>query len=219
MQFVRIFAGLLLGAVSLTPALAQTDNRSDTGVAGHFDIHLRGVLVAPEASVKGEAGGTKLPITSSSITNSYVPEIDATYYITDHIGVEAIAATTQHSPHVTLGGTTHADLGSVWLLPPTVTLKYSFDPTGWIRPYIGAGVNYTLFYSPRSGALPDMRYGNSWGTALQAGVDIPVADPYFFNLDVKQVFLNDSVKAEGGLVRAHAIINPLLFGVGFGVRL
>jgi outer membrane protein len=215
MRTVRLLAAALLASALAAPAaMAQTD----TDVAGHFDFHLRGVFVSPEASIHAEEGGTKLPLTGSSISDSFVPEVDATYYVTNHIGVEVIAATTQHSPNVTLGGS-KLDLGSVWLLPPTVTAKYSFDPNGAIRPYIGAGVNYTLFYDPKSGALPDTKYGNSWGTALQAGVDVPVSGPYFLNLDVKQLFLNDSVKAVGGVVRAHAIINPLLVGVGVGIRL
>lgn len=215
MRTVRCLAAALLASVLAVPAaFAQTD----TGVAGSLDVHLRGLVVLPQASIHGEAAGTKLPITDLSISNSFVPEVDGTYYVTDHIGVELIVATTQHSPHVTLGST-KTDLGSVWLLPPTLTAKYSFDPNGAIRPYVGAGVNYTLFYSARSGALPDMKYGNSWGTALQAGVDVPVSGPYFLNLDVKQVFLNDSVKAVGGVVKAHAIINPLIVGFGIGIRL
>lgn len=216
MRIVRsLAAALLLSALAAPAAFAQTQG----DVAGSFDVHLRGLFVSPEASIHGEAGGTKLPITGASISDSFVPEVDGTYYVTNNIGVELIAATTQHSAHVTLGGTTKADLGSVWLLPPTLTAKYVFDSTGPIRPYVGAGVNYTLFYSPRSGLLPDMKYGNSWGTALQAGVDVPVQGPYFLNLDVKQLFLNDSVKAVGGVVKAHAVINPLIVGFGVGIRL
>ncbi|MGB8366377.1 MAG: OmpW/AlkL family protein [Rhizomicrobium sp.] len=205
MSKLRILAAALLMGVLAAPA-AMAD---DSDVAGHIDLHVRGVYVAPEANIHSNVlspGG--------SITDSYVPEIDATYFLTNHIGVEAIAATTNNSVHY------HGlDLGSVWLLPPTVTVKYYYDAAGPIRPYVGAGVNYTAFYSPRSGALPGMRYGNNWGTALQAGVDVPLGDsPYFLNLDVKQIFLTDDVKAAGGAVHALAVINPLLFGVGFGVR-
>ncbi|HTW34185.1 MAG TPA: OmpW family outer membrane protein, partial [Rhizomicrobium sp.] len=112
MQFARIFAGLLLGAVSLTPAVAQTDT-TDTDVAGHFQFRMRGVAVIPEASGTITVAGK--PVAGSlSVTDSFIPEVDATYFITDHIGVEAIAGTTQHSPHYSSVG----DLGSVWLLPP-----------------------------------------------------------------------------------------------------
>lgn len=213
MRIIRtIAAALLLTAVGAPVAFAD-----DTDAAGHIDFDLRGVLVAPEASIKVAEHGTALP-GSGSITDSFVPEVDATYFITNHFGVEVIAATTQHSVHFTTGSS-RLDLGSVWLLPPTVTAKYYFDSIGSVRPYLGAGVNYTLFYSPRSGAVPDMKYGNNWGTALQAGADVPIGNgPYFLNVDVKQLFLNDSVKAEGGIVRAHAVINPLLFGIGVGIR-
>lgn len=212
MRNIPMFAAALMMSVLAVP-LAMADD--DSGAAGHFDIHLRGVLVAPEAGGSVTVEGEKLP-GSLSISDSFVPEIDGTYFLTDHIGFELIAATTQHSPHFSGVG----DLGSVWLLPPTLTAKYYFDSTGAFRPYLGAGLNYTAFYSPRSGAVPGMKYSDSWGEALQAGIDIPVGDgPFFLNLDVKQIFLNDSVKADGGLVRAHAIINPFLFGTGVGIRL
>lgn len=215
MRTVRTLAAALLASACIAPA-ALAD---DLGVAGHFDVHLRGVVVSPEASIKAEEGGVKLPLSNTTISDSLVPEIDATYYVTDHVGVELIAATTQHSPHATLG-TTKLDLGRVWLLPPTLTVKYSFDPTGQlIRPYVGAGVNYTMFYSPHDGALPDMKYGNSAGFALQAGADVPLgSSPYFLNVDVKKIFLVDSVKAVGGVVRAQAVINPWLIGFGVGMR-
>jgi outer membrane protein len=213
---LKLGAIALLASCTAPAAMAQADD----GVAGHLDVHLRGVLVAPEASLKGTIGGAPLTLTNSSITNSFVPEIDATYFLTDNIGVELIAATTQHSVHTTVVNPAlgKVDLGSIWLLPPTLTAKYYFDAKGPFRPYIGAGVNYTLFYSPRSGALPEMKYGNSWGTALQVGVDVPAANGYFVNLDVKQLFLNDGVKAVGGAVHAHAVINPLLVGFGVGYR-
>jgi len=199
-------------------AVAQTD----PGAAGSLDVHLRAVVVAPEATdLKVTAGGAPLTVTSSSITTSVIPEIDATYFLTNHIGVEVIAGTTQHSIHASIAQVADGaklNLGSVWLLPPTVTAKYYFDSTGAFRPYVGAGVNYTLFYSPHSEAVPGMHYGNDWGTALQAGVDIPVMAGYFVNVDAKQLFLNDGVKADGGAIRAHANINPLLIGFGVGYR-
>jgi outer membrane protein len=213
MKFVRIFAtAVLLGGTAFSSAIAQTD---DSGVAGHIQLRVRGVAVVPEASGSVSIAGKPLP-GSLSVSDSFIPEVDATYFITDHVGVEAIAGTTQHSPHYGAAG----DLGSVWLLPPTVTAQYHFDPTGAIRPYVGAGVNYTWFYSPRSGTVPDMRYESGFGGALQAGVDVPLGDgPCFVNFDVKQLLLNTSIKADGGVVRAHANLNPTLIGAGVGIRL
>ncbi len=33
------------------------------------------------------------------------------------------------------------------LLPPTLTLQYHFTDFGAFKPYVGAGVNYTVFFS------------------------------------------------------------------------
>ena len=86
------------------------------------------------------------------------------------------------------------------------------------RPYVGAGINYTIFYSPRS-PLPDVSYENNFGWALQAGVDVPMGDgPYFLNFDVKKIFLTTEMKADGGIIQAHAALNPWLIGAGVGVR-
>lgn len=208
-------AALLITAISMPVAFAQTD---DSGVAGHFQVRLRGVAVLPDAGGSAALGGKPFP-GSIGITNSFVPEIDGTYFLTDHIGVEVIAATTQHSVHFTPSGSSKLDLGSAWLLPPTVTAQYHFDPEGAIRPYVGAGINYTFFYDTHSGALPDMKYENNLGWALQAGADVPVGDgPYFLNFDVKKLFLTTHVKALDGLVTAHADINPWLIGAGVGIR-
>lgn len=57
--------------------------------------------------------------------------------------------------------------------PPTVSLQYHFNPNGNLRPYVGAGVNYTLFFSAKTrGALADskLELDPSFGLAAQAGL-------------------------------------------------
>ncbi len=190
-------AALLACAAAVSPALADDD--TDLGVAGHFLIRVRGLAVIPDASAKVTVGGAPLA-SNTDVTNSFIPEVDGTYFITDHIGVELIAGTTKHSVHNSVAG----DVGSVWLLPPTLTAQYHFDPTGAIRPYVGAGVNYTFFYSAHSAAVPPISFSNNFGWALQAGVDVPIGDsPYFFNIDAKKLFLSTTMKAAGGTIRVR----------------
>ncbi len=110
------------------------------------------------------------------------------------------------------------DLGQVWVLPPTVTLQYHFMPDHPIvRPYLGAGVNYTVFWKEDSPDF-DMGYDDSFGFALQAGVDIPVNEDWFVNLDVKRLFLDTSVDIGNGAVTADVDLDPWVFGAGFGTR-
>jgi outer membrane protein len=216
MRFFRVLAAMLLaGAATMSMAAAQMDGSdpSSGDVAGHFQVRLRGLAVLPDASGSAYVGGKELP-GSIWVTSSLVPEIDGTYFLTDHIGFEAIAATTQHSVHQTAAG----DLGSVWLLPPTLTAQYHLDPdASFFRPYVGAGINYTFFYSVRS-PIPALHYANNVGWALQAGSDFAIGGPYFLNVDVKKLFLNTEATGAGGLVTAHADLNPWLIGAGVGMR-
>ena len=204
------FLSALLLAGTAFAAGAQTD---PPGVAGTFQVRLRGIAVVPDPSatitISGKAiGGT------TSVTDSVIPEADLTYFLTDNIGVEAIAGVTRHTVSNSVAGR----VSSVSLLPPTVTAQYHFDPNGAIRPYVGAGINYTFFYNPSS-ALPNIGFKNSFGWALQAGADVPVGDgPYFLNVDVKKLFLNTSIKAAGGTVQAKASLDPWLLGMGMGMR-
>jgi outer membrane protein len=198
---------LMLSAVA--PAMAD----ELPSVAGHFQVRLRAVGVLPDPSAKITVSGAPIG-GKTSISDSAVPEADVTYFITDHIGVEAIAAVTKHTVSNSVAGR----VGSVSLLPPTVTVQYHFDPTGPIRPYVGAGVNYTMFYKVSNG-LPNLDFKNNFGWALQAGADVPLGDgPYFLNLDVKKIFLHTTINAAAGTVRASANLDPWLVGTGIGIR-
>jgi outer membrane protein len=212
MKILKVFAAAVLLASASTAVLAQDDT---DGVAGHWQVRLRGVAVLPDASATVKVGGVDIG-GSTHVTKSFIPEVDGTYFLTDHIGVEVIAGTTKHAIHQSIAG----PVASVWLLPPTVTAQYHFDPEGAIRPYIGAGVNYTIFYSAQgNGIITSPSFKNNFGWALQAGVDVPVGDgPYFVNLDVKKLFLSTDMKANGGAVRASADLNPWLIGTGVGIR-
>ena len=211
---MRTFIATAALVLAATAAQAQAAPVADDDVAGHFQLRLRGLAVLPDASATIKIGGVDIG-GETKVTDSFIPEIDGTYFLTDHIGVELIAATTQHSVHNSVAG----NVGSVWLLPPTLTAQYHFDPTSTVwRPYVGAGINYTFFYSPHS-PLSDIHYSNNFGWALQAGFDVPVGDgPYFVNFDAKKIFLNTHVKALGGIIQADASLDPWLIGAGVGIR-
>ena len=117
--------------------------------AGDINIRLRGIGVVPT-----ERGDIKNATTGGDTTlnvrlgNAYVPEVDVSYFLTPNIALELIAATTKHDVDASPAG---LDLGSVWLLPPTLTLQYHFAPTSRFSPYVGAGLNYTIFYNEKKG--------------------------------------------------------------------
>lgn len=159
------------------------------------------------------------PDASSSALNLDVntkttAELDFSYFLTNNLAMELILATRKHD--VTAGG---APIGSVAVLPPTLTLQYHFSPAGAFRPYVGAGINYTRFYDVNLGGGAFTVEKNSWGGALQAGVDIPLNSKLFLNIDVKKVWIDTDVKvAATGTVAANLKINPVIVGVGMGMK-
>lgn len=210
MNIIHAAFALLLTAGA---AQAQEKTADTTDVAGHFQARLRAAAVVPDPSATITISGANIG-GKTSVSDSFIPEADLTYFITGNIAVEAIAAVTKHTVRNSVAGT----VSSVWLLPPTITAQYHFDPSGPIRPYVGMGVNYTVFYDAHS-ALPGIGFKNSFGWALQAGADVPVGEgPYFLNLDVKKVFLGTHVHAMAGAVQAGARLNPWIIGAGLGLR-
>jgi len=208
------FLPIALPAILLlaSPAFAQTDSPSGS-VAGDFQLRLRDLVVSPSPSANIQISGKNIG-GITKVTTSDVPEADLSYFLTDNISVEAIAAVTKHTVSNSVAGR----VVSTELLPPTVTVQYQFDPNGAIRPYVGAGVNYTFFFD-NSSPLSGMKLTNNFGWALQAGADIPVNDgPYFLNMDVKKIFLSTTARAGGGTVFAPVRLDPWLFGVGAGLR-
>lgn len=192
---------------------------------GDVLVRLRGIMVSPN-----EDSGAVLPTfpaASVSVDNAIVPELDFTYFLTDTIGVELILAT---SPHDIGGEGALSGLGEiadVMALPPTLTVQYHFAPEAAIRPYVGAGVNYTIFYSADASSSLTGAVGptsvdldDSFGWAVQAGFDIPLTERLFFNADVKYIDIDTTATLNsGGLINTVDVdIDPFVFGVGFGMR-
>ncbi|PRX21739.1 OmpW family protein [Paraburkholderia sp. BL18I3N2] len=75
------------------------------------------------------------------------------------------------------------------VLPPTLRLQYHFNHAGMIRPYVGAGVNYTYFYNDglSAGSEGIQVSRSSFGPAVQAGVDVQITKTVFLNADIKKI--------------------------------
>ena len=149
-------------------------------------------------------------------TNEVTPELDFSYFMTENLAAELILATKSHT--VKNSG---ADLGKTSLLPPTLTLQYHFMPKETFRPYVGAGLNYTRFYSTGLvlGTTPLTVDQNSWGGALQAGFDVALDKKWFLNFDVKKVYVKTDVKnGTTGAFVSTLKLDPVILGLGVGMK-
>lgn len=206
-----ILTASILALTCAGPALAAEPFR-----AGDFMIRGRAVGVLPneDADISGGVTGNSI-----KIDNSYVPELDFSYFVTDNIAFELIAAVTPHQVGTAASSAGPLDLGDVWLLPPTLTVQYHFSDLGVWKPYLGAGINYTHFFNEDAGSsVTSAEYDDSVGLALQAGVDYAIDDHWQVNLDVKKIWINTDVAFSNGTIAADVDINPLLVGIGVGYR-
>jgi len=140
-----------------------------------------------------------------------------TYMATEHWGVELLAAL-PFLHEIRLNG---ADaVGETDLLPPTLSAQYHFNPHGQVRPYVGAGLNYTVFSSERTwGALlgTKLELDPSFGPAAQVGVDIDIVPGWFLNLDARWFDIDTDAKLDGadaGKIR----LDPYAFGLSLSRR-
>lgn len=173
--------------------------------------------------VDPEAGNDLLTATNvdtglnAEVSSNVMPTIGLTYFLTDNIAIEAIAGTTKHK--ITASGVPVAD---TWVLPPVVTVQYHFNPKGRVSPYVGAGINYMLFYGTKDKTgFQDTKVDNGFGYALQAGVDVATTGPWSVNLDVKKVyFQTDATTTLKPATKLHSSVdlNPWVVSVGFGYK-
>lgn len=212
-------AGLALACGFAAPANAA---------AGDVLVRIRGIIVAPNESTSGIT--PTFPTEKVKINNSAAPEVDFTYMASDNIGFELIAATTKHHATGTSGTTgSIGRLASTWVLPPTLTAQYHFAPAAKVRPYVGAGINYTLFYSEKPSSALEAAVGptkvkmkSSFGWAAQAGIDFDLSKNMFLNLDVKYIDIRTTARLSTtaiGVQRVKVNLNPIVVGVGVGFRL
>ncbi|WP_028536113.1 OmpW/AlkL family protein [Paludibacterium yongneupense] len=175
---------------------------------GDILARFRVIDVKPEVS-----SDKQLQTLGTTVNSDVVPELDFTYMITDHIGTELILGTSRHELNSSIGS-----LGSVSVLPPTLTLQWHFDAMGPFLPYVGAGINYTRFYNSglHAGSQNVNIDKNSFGPALQIGTDYTISKKLFINVDVKKLYIKTKATLDDGTDLGTLKINPWVFGIGVG---
>lgn len=176
-----------------------------------WQIRARAVHINP-ADKSDPVGGVGAA-DQITVSNKTIPEVDISYFFSPNLAAELILTYPQKHD-VSLSGT---KIGTFKHLPPTLTLQYHFTPGAQVSPYVGAGVNYTRIGSVKllngAGDLEN----NSFGFALQAGVDFKIDKNWSINLDVKKVQIRSDVFVGGAKVSAVKV-DPVLVGLGVGYR-
>lgn len=194
----------LAGAAA--PVLAQ-----QAQTEGNWLVRVRALSLEPadKSDPVGGAGASD----RVGVENKIIPEVDITYFWNKNIATELVLTVPQRHD-VTLDG---ANIGSFKHLPPSLLMQYHFNPEGQFRPYVGAGINYTLIGSEK--LVNDMKLENdSMGAVVQLGFDYKISKNLFFNVDVKKIQLRSDLYSSAGAKLSTLKLDPLLWGVGIGYR-
>ncbi|AZV39142.1 OmpW family protein [Komagataeibacter xylinus] len=195
---------------------------------GDFMIRLSAVGVLPEdRDSKVWANGTALAGTRIKTTNQVMPELTFEYFVTDNISLDLIATSTRHevaAEGAAVGG--KLDVGSAWVLPPTVTVAWHFRPHKRLNPYVGVGGTFMWFHNMNAAGnalgTTKLNSGFTGGPSINAGVDYQLVGNWFFNFDVKQMFVRMHAWAENDSeslkVKAHDSLDPTVVSAGIAYR-
>ncbi|MBY6186904.1 outer membrane protein OmpW [Marinobacter hydrocarbonoclasticus] len=184
--------------------------------AGDFIVRVGAATVAPNESSQDVAGLGEFAIDSNTQLG-----LNFTYMVTNNFGVELLAAT-PFSHEVTLPDGGANNLAKVKHLPPTLMAQYYFG-SGNLRPYIGAGVNMTVFFDEEfknTEGLPltDLDVDTSFGLAGQVGLDYKINDSWLVNASVWYIDIGTDVnfKLDGDPVSIKTDIDPWVYMVSVG---
>jgi len=212
-----IVAGAALALFGLASTAHAADDIDVGKHAGAIIINLRATDVDPvgRSPITTAAGGaTGLNV---AVDSSVIPSLGISYFLTDHVAAELILATSKHTiSAVGPAGSTVAH--KTWVLPPTLSLQYHFAPHSRVSPYVGAGVNYMIFYSGKDYNGFAVRPSDGFGGAVEAGADVAVNRRVNLNVDVKKIFFRTDAAINGGSLTSHVKLDPWVISLGAGLK-
>jgi outer membrane protein len=225
---IRLAAVILAALTTATGSAHAGDNN------GNFMVRLLGTEVVTQETantIKLNPGtGTYTDLkgagNDATVSDPFIPAATLTYFFNKNIAVELFCCAAYTS--VTGKGPTLGPLGKIadtWIFPPVLTAQYHFDPIMGIKPYVGAGVEYIHYFNSRAGKSVggSVDFSDSWGLALQAGLDYQLGNGWYLNADIKKVWLDTDVTwrnplAAGYVIKSNVDIDPLIISAGVGYR-
>ena len=198
-------AAAMLAATFAMPATAQE--------AGDWQFRLGPGYIAPETGKDDLVfESTRLATFNIDVQDAFGLVFDLTYFLSPNWGVELLAAA-PYTHDIDGAGALGVlgEIGETKHLPPALSLQYHFTPGQTFRPYVGAGLNYTLFFDDStnaalhqgivdtangalgtnfSGGDTNLSIDESFGPVFTAGVDFDFGADWFWNFNVRYILID-----------------------------
>ena len=206
-------SAFIVAAAILPISDVKSEENSNFKYKGAWLVGLKVLNLNPDVKSVTSIGG------EAQVAADTVPELDIRYFLTDNIAIETILGYTEHRVSATGTELGEVNLGSTKVLPPTITLQYHFTGGRRFLPYVGVGLNYTVYFDSDPGDTVDVSYKDDFGFALNLGFDYVINERSYFNVDLKKYKLStDTVidAGDAGIATASVDLDPLAISVGFG---
>jgi outer membrane protein len=200
---IKTLVAVLAVMTSLAPIAAQAQSSS----GNPWMIRVRAVDLL---WANGQSGSV-VQGANVKAKDQIIPELDVSYFFTKNIAAELVLTYPQ-SIQIDAGGN---KLGTIKALPPSLLLQYHFTDFGAFKPYVGAGVNYTIFSSRNN--LSGGAYSvdsSSFGAVGQVGMDYMLDKNWGLNVDLKYATMSTNVTTAAGVDGGKLTLNPWMPAVG-----
>jgi outer membrane protein len=222
--------------ISLLAAAMLVSGAASAYEAGDWIVRGGVVMVDPndDSSKLNVDGIGELDGTGVEVDDDTQVLLNVTYMASQHVGVELLAATPfEHTVETTgldgLGlGLNDVELGKNKHLPPTLSaLWYPMPGNSKFQPFLGIGVNYTVFFdedvsgeAQNALGADNLKLDDSWGLAGRVGMDFMINDCW--SLHAGAYYLDISTEAEVdsalGTVKVDVDVDPWVYTLGLGYR-
>ena len=153
------------------------------------------------------------------------------YMLTDHVGLELLAATPFSHEVTGNGSLAGLKIGSLKHLPPTLSvLYYPLASDSAVQPYLGLGLNYTWFFDTKTAqATEDALNGgeaigldvdDSVGLAFKAGLDYSINENWGLSAGVYYIDINTTATLElpSTNVDVDIEVDPMVYMLGLNYK-
>lgn len=205
------------------------------------DIIFRGGIATVAPNTDSDAIALPPPVgvlpNGVDVDNGTAISLIGAWMINNNWGLELLAATPfEHDIDLE---DAPLPAGSTKHLPPTLSLQWypRGGMDGW-QPYIGLGLNYTTFFDeevdPALGGFlgdtlgvtsADLSLDDSFGVAVQAGVDVPINENWYFNAGIWWIDIGTTADIDVGFADGSAAtvsfdvdIDPVVYNIGFAYK-
>ena len=201
----------LVAAMAAVASLAPIAAQAQAAEENPWMVRVRAVDILWQNGQSGAASDLNV-----KAKNQWIPEFDVSYFFTKNIAAELVLTWPQQVNITAGAGSTN--IGKITALPPSLLAQYHFTDLGAIKPYVGVGVNYTIFGNrqnfPALGNAVQVE-PSSFGVVGQIGADYMFDKNWGVNIDVKYATIATNLQlVAGGANIGKLTLNPWMPAVG-----